>query len=484
MSGVLGFESRLGLGEESTWGTKVAATELVRHTSENVQESSTPIADDGMNGRASRAFERAGPIRVGGQVQGLLRYPDGAVAEPSLLLKHHFGDRQGILYRNALNEGWVALRAGAADNVELAFQLTVPGSGSKTVSKLLVLLRRRNALVSGNLAIEIQGNSGGDPDGTPIANGTSTNVAVNMVTLDDFGQWVEFTFAVAPVLTGGTIYHIVLTGTYSASATDNIEVGHETVGSGGNFEIFDAAWADDATKNMNARLYTSAHGDSFLYANRLTGKGLTMAVDKSPAGVHEHVGCKVGTLTLRGDPDAAVVQLADVIGKERSATPQNTSAILAGLINLRPSVAFTDLNFRIGDQADALDSNDEFQIRDFEFRTTWDLDQINTSGGRGIIEPENAHRTVEFTFSLARFVSNQFHTWAQAGTKLQIRLYFTDGTNHFTLLVPEFVIQPTVDAPVAGAGPLTVTIRGRCYQNTANSPMRVQDEAEIVLANV
>ena len=483
MSGARGYEARCGLGGESTWGTAVACTELFKFSSENLLESSEPLADDAITGRASRSFERPGPIRVGGQLDGKLRYPLATGLLPSLLLKHAFGSEVGTLYRNVTNESFVPLRIAAADNVELAQQITAPGTGSKTVSSVRVLLRRVGALSAGNVGLEIRADSTGDP-GTVITNGTATAVAVNTITTNTFGQWVTFTFAVAPTVTGATIYHLVLTGTYTESATDNLEVGTEDVASAGGFEIKDAAWANTTTKNLNARWYTSTFSDTFLFANGLTGLGLTAALDKTSGGVHEFTGLKVSKLTLNGDPDRGVMLQADLIGKQRSSSPTNTAGILAGLLNTRPPVGFTDLNFRIGDQADVLAAGDELAIRDFEYTQSWDLDQVNTSGGRTVIEPENAHRTVDFSFLVPRFTTSQYHTWAQAGTRLQARLQWTDGSNYLTLNIPELLLQPAVEAPVSGPQPLTVRVKGRCYQNTANSVMNIEDEAELTLTNV
>ena len=483
MSGARGYEARCGLGEEGTWGTSVVCTELFKFSSESINETSEPLPDDAITGRASRSFERPGPIKVGGQLDAKFRYPLATGVLPALLLKHAFGSEVGTLYRNVTNESFVPLRVAAADNVELAQQRTIPGTGSKTVASVRVLLRRIGTLTAGNVGLEIRTDTAGNPN-TPVTNGTSIAVPVNTITTDTFGQWVTFTFAVAPTVTGGTIYHLVLTGTYTASATNAIEVGTEDVASGGGFEIFDAAWADSATKNMNARFYSSTFSDTFLFANGLTGMGLTAAFDKTAGGIHEYSGIKISSLTISGDPDKGVTMQADVIGQQRSSSPTNTTGILAGLINTRPPVGFTDLNLRIGVQSAALGVPEEVAIRDFEFKLAWDLDQINTSGGRQIIEPENTFRTVDFSFLVPRFTTVQYHTWAKDGTRLQVRLQFTDGTNFLTLNIPEFLIQPTVEAPVSGPQPLNVRVRGRCYQNSANSIMQVQDEAELTLTNV
>lgn len=483
MPGVKGYEARCGLGEESTWGTPVACTEQLRFNTESIEESSEPLVSDAISGRPSRSIETLGPIRVGGTVSARLRYPVAGAAVPSLLLKHAFGQQFGVLYRNILNESWVALRTGASSNVELAQQIPVPGSGSKTVARVRVLVRRRGTLSTGTVSVEIRADSAGAP-GAVITNGTSQAVAVNTITTADFGQWVDFTFAVAPTVTGGTIYHIVVFGTYTADATNNLEVGTEDVASGGGFEEFDAAWTDVATKNLNARWYASNFADLYPLATKLDGLGLTVAFDKTDAGIFEFNGCKVSGLTLRGSPADGCILEASVIGKQRNATPTNTAAILAGLLNTDPSVQFTDLNFRIGDQADPLAAGDEVQISAYELRLGWDLDQINASGGRFIIEPLNTLRTVEFQFTVPRFTSQQYHTWQNAGTKLQARLAFTNGSRSITILLPNLLLQPSVGAQVQGPQPMTVQVRATAYQNDSNSVMRVEDELEIALLNV
>lgn len=91
MSGARGYEARCGLGEETTWGTSVACTELFKFSSESINETSEPLPDDAITGRASRSFERPGPIKVGGQLDAKFRYPLATGLLPALLLKHAFG---------------------------------------------------------------------------------------------------------------------------------------------------------------------------------------------------------------------------------------------------------------------------------------------------------------------------------------------------------------------------------------------------------
>lgn len=479
-----GFLAKAGIGEESTWGTAVAATERILMKTANARETEQPLADTVITGSAAKEDESPGPITAPIDLATRMYYPDATVVNPFLLLKHGMGEQVGTLYRNVINEAWVALRVSGSDNVELAQAVTVAGSGTKIVQSVRLLLRKRGTLPSGNLAVEIQGDSAGAPDGTPIANGTSTNVAVTGVTLDDFGIWITFTFAVAPTVTGGTAYHVVLTGTYTADAANNIEMGVETVASGGGFEIFDASWADSATQNMNLRWYTSSFTDTFLPINDLEGLGLTYAEDKGGPGVFEFAGAKVASWELSGTPTEGLTFTATMASKERSGSPTNTAAGLAALQVIRTKIPFTDLVAWIGDQADVLAVADAVNITSFRLSVNHDMDSVNTNGGRTIIEPLNSQRTVALELVMPRFATAQFHTWQKARTPLQVRLHFNGTTQFLTTNLAHVVLEPEVDAGIQGPGPLQITVRGNAKRNISNRVMRLHDDMEMTLTNV
>jgi len=479
-----GFLAKAGIGEEGTWGTPVAATERILMKTSNARETEQPLADNVITGSAAKEDESPGPITAPIALSTRMYYPDPTVVNPFLMLKHGMGEQVGTLFRNVINESWVPLRIGATDNVELAQAVTVPGSGSQTVESVRLLLRRRGTLAAGNLAVEIQGDAAGSPDGTPIANGTSQNVVVTSVTLDNFGLWLTFSFAVAPVVTGGTIYHVVLSGTYTADGTNNIEVGTEAVPSGGGFELLDVSWADNALKNMNLRWYTSSFTDTFLFLNELEGLGLTYAEDKGGPGVFEFGGAKIASWELTGTPTEGLTFTATMAAKERSAAPVNTAAGLDALSVIRTKLPFTDLVAWIGDQADVLVTGDAVSITSFRLSVNHDLDSVNTNGGRTVIEPLNSQRTVELELVMPRFSTAQFHTWQKARTPLQVRLHFNGTTQFLTINLAHFILEPEVDAGIQGPGPLQITVRGKAKRNTANSVMRLHDDMEVTLTDV
>lgn len=76
-----------------------------------------------------------------------------------------------------------------------------------TSTQILVYLKKEAAPVD-NLTLEIQGDSGGSPDGTAITNGTSNTIGGGAVTTTAF-TLQTFNFASAFSLTSGTTYWIV-----------------------------------------------------------------------------------------------------------------------------------------------------------------------------------------------------------------------------------------------------------------------------------
>lgn len=89
---------------------------------------------------------------------------------------------------------------------------------STSVQRVLLYMRRIGSS-TGDLTLQIQGNTGGLPNGTVL--GTSTTVPVNGLPLSL--DWVVFEFPTHVPVVSGTIYHIVLSGsgyTYVSTVTE------------------------------------------------------------------------------------------------------------------------------------------------------------------------------------------------------------------------------------------------------------------------
>jgi len=86
-------------------------------------------------------------------------------------------------------------------------------SSGNTVETIKLWLKKVGS-PTGNLTLTIETDSGGDPSGTPVTNGTSHTVAAS--TLSTAYGWIEFTFATNPTLSGTTTYWLVLSTSDSA----------------------------------------------------------------------------------------------------------------------------------------------------------------------------------------------------------------------------------------------------------------------------
>jgi len=116
------------------------------------------------------------------------------------------------------------------------------GSGADIYS--LKLWLKKVGGPGGNLSISIQGDSAGDPDGTPVSDGTSELVAASGISTS-YG-WIEFTFATPPTLSASTTYWLVLETTDSASATNYVTWGSDGSApsyADGEMKHYIAAWA-------------------------------------------------------------------------------------------------------------------------------------------------------------------------------------------------------------------------------------------------
>lgn len=153
-------------------------------------------------------------------------------------------------------DAWVPLRNGAADNLQVAMSWTTVGA--VTIYKVKVNLKQIGTVVAAKkIWATIEGDSTGDPDGTPV----QTSELIEAADISTDGEYITFTFKTPTELTAATPYHFVISGDYATSATNQIQVGVETVVSGGNIELYDAAWADVTTQTMEAQGFSLTFAD-------------------------------------------------------------------------------------------------------------------------------------------------------------------------------------------------------------------------------
>lgn len=96
------------------------------------------------------------------------------------------------------------------------------------------------------VTIEIQGDSGGEPDGAAIANGVSNQIDGDDITSN--WAWTAFTFgATLPILSPGVTYWIVLKTSAVLTGGALINWGTDSTSpdfNDGNFSVFDTVWVD------------------------------------------------------------------------------------------------------------------------------------------------------------------------------------------------------------------------------------------------
>jgi len=134
------------------------------------------------------------------------------------------------------------IKTGATTNVKIA-QKIVPAANI-TVNKIAFKLQRKcgnnnhncDSFVSGEswdyrnaetLTYTIETDNAGAPSGTPVTNGTATTIRA-FDTEYKSDQWTPASFASNVSLTSGTTYWLVLTGSYTASASNYITASTDT----------------------------------------------------------------------------------------------------------------------------------------------------------------------------------------------------------------------------------------------------------------
>lgn len=134
----------------------------------------------------------------------------GATAPIPCLIVNDIHQRE---YRANIDFGDIAA------NTRLSVQI-IPQA--EITSDDIRLILRKVGSPTGNLTVEVQGDSAGDPDGTAITNGTSNNVAMSGLATS-YGE-STFAFASAFTLAAGTTYHLVLKRSDAVNASDYVEV--------------------------------------------------------------------------------------------------------------------------------------------------------------------------------------------------------------------------------------------------------------------
>jgi hypothetical protein len=191
----------------------------------------------------------------------------------------------------ATNASGFLLRSAAATNVTLAARQTF--TGARQISSVVLPLRRAPGLTNGNLVLSIQGNASTVPNGTNVASVTNaaTTVSTNF-------EGVTFTFSPpVDVATNALTVWFVLSGDYTANASNNIAWQSSTVASNGiaATSTNGTNWAAVTTNHLGLAI------DGFNFTDLATYTTVTNAasVQSSEVNLGSH-GLLRATYTLGG----------------------------------------------------------------------------------------------------------------------------------------------------------------------------------------
>jgi hypothetical protein len=166
----------------------------------------------------------------------------------------------------APDDGGVKLREGAATLLELDIPFTA--AKNFTLYQVKVKASQVGAVVAGKtVTCEIQGDAGGDPDGSAIAIAYPVEAAGIGAAIED----LIFTFPIGAECLIGVDYHIVIGGDYALTGTEYIKIHYNTVVGTGVNQKFDLAWgALDVNKdvwfNIYELVFTDVVGASYTHA--------------------------------------------------------------------------------------------------------------------------------------------------------------------------------------------------------------------------
>ncbi len=239
------------------------------------------------------------------------------------------------------------------------------------------------------------------------------------------------------------------------------------------------------------------------FVNDLEVNG-TLAVDKGySTSSWETVGAMINSMTISGNSTEFISATFDVIGKNQLRSgSENTAAELQALVFNLPSVLhFSDLTFRIGDQADALGAADEHCITAFSLVVNNNLtesqqatpcpaaldsgvDTYDHDNTMETIKPRrNGFRECTLELTIPRYINDTYLDWRDNQTALQADFHFTDGTHNYYIYLPNIKI-PSGVAPVTGPEALTQTISLKCFTYNGHGFMTFTDAATTSLGEV
>jgi hypothetical protein len=214
----------------------------------------------------------------------------------------------------------------------------------------------------------------------------------------------------------------------------------------------------------------------------------TAAIHKG-VSVWEYAGCKLDTMKISGEANKPLdIEFGGVAKDLDLASIINTAVILQALDteDAASKIMFSDLEFKIAAQGDALTGETEKGINSFELMLTNHLvlDQFDNREQR-ILEPQrNGFREISFSFKVPRYEADTYIDWRDDDEALHAYLKFTSGDYVFDIHLTNLRIDK-VDAPIGGPGLIEQNVTCSCYRDptTASASFTETDEMEIDVTN-
>lgn len=197
---------------------------------------------------------------------------------------------------------------------------------------------------------------------------------------------------------------------------------------------------------------------------------------------HRYYPAKIGGLVISGSASGGKITVKPKFHtrlRAISATAFPVGCTLAGAQDL---VLFKHLNFRIGDQVDALGAGDNMGISSFELTlernmAAQDNDSMSPTYILDPIPGGWRDAKLKLTFPRYNSVTAVLATWKDAETALQARFAFAGPSSQtFVIEVPNLRIATGFDVPIEGPGPIKFDGELSAHRSDAGNPMYVGEE--------
>lgn len=208
--------------------------------------------------------------------------------------------------------------------------------------------------------------------------------------------------------------------------------------------------------------FGSLSSGRYVFADNLTAT-MTWAIDKQ-VSVWELSGVFINSMVLNITAGFAELSGTLIATGLVYTGAQNTSAELANLlpVTARKCKLAPDALVRLGVDTAALSGSDDLSVQSGTITLNRSIAETHVSGQREIITPTaDNFADGAFELTLTRYDTNQYKTWLDANTSLQMSVLFDeeDGSGTKTWLLPHVTLESAPN-PVSGPSFIPQTITG------------------------